>query len=99
MNQDEARAGAKRMADLLAAGGRVIVGTDEPVPDGVTVLQDGERHLVVKRRATRDEFLATAPGESAHIRAKFYYELELFHFVLEHPSGERLGIRIRSAPR
>jgi hypothetical protein len=99
MTDQDRAAGAKRMADLLASGGRVVVASDDAIPDAQTVLTDGERHLVVKRRATREEFLATAPGDSAHIRGKFYYELELFHFVIERPDGERLGIRIRSAPR
>ncbi len=97
--QEQERAALKRMADCLAAGGRIVIGADEPVPAGVTVLKDGERHLVVKRRATREEFLETADGDSSHIHAAFYYELELWDRVIERADGERLGIRIRQVGR
>jgi hypothetical protein len=92
----------RKMADLLERGGRVVIGVNESVDEGRTVARDGQRHLVIKRRATRDEFLDAAPlgrpedlAVVSEIRAPFYYELELWDQVLEGPDGERFGIRIR----
>jgi hypothetical protein len=96
-------AGASRkIAQRLANGGRVVIGTNEPIDEGVTLGKDGERHLVVKRRATRQEFIENSPVITPEDRAAvaamhppFYYELELWDRVLEAPDGFRLGIRIR----
>lgn len=72
------------MAELLSGGGRVVIGTNEAVDEGVTIAKDGERHLVIKRRTTRQDFLDAAPlgrtEDAAALRAitaPFYYELEL----------------------
>lgn len=93
------RAGVKQMADVLASGGRIVIASNDQIPDGQTVLQDGERHLSVLRRATRQEFLDIAPGDSAQMRGRFYYELELWDRVIENAAGERLGIRLRQVNR
>jgi hypothetical protein len=88
------------MAETMAAGGRVVIGTNQALDVGLTVARDGERHLVVKRRATREDFLEAAPIRSVEdaatvnsMRAPFYYELELWDHVISGPAGD-LGIRI-----
>jgi hypothetical protein len=98
-DEERRKFGILKMADLLASGGRVVIGTNEPVDEGTTVARDGERHLVIKRRATREDFLDAAPlGRPddlvaiREIRAAFYYELELWDRVIEGADGERLGV-------
>jgi hypothetical protein len=61
---------------------------------------------VIKRRATRQEFIDIAPVRRSEDRAEieaihspFYYELDLWDRVLEGKDGERLGIRIREVRR
>jgi hypothetical protein len=106
VDEEMRKRGIRKMAEVLERGGRVVVGTNEAVADGFTVARDGERHLVVKRRATREEFLDAAPlgrpedlTAVSEIRTPFYYELELWDHVIERSDGERLGIRIVREPR
>lgn len=98
--------GFRRMADWLAGGGRIVVGTNESIEKGVTLGRDGERHVVIKRRATRQEFLDTAPvrnpGErekAEEVHAPFYFEVELWDRVIEGSDGSRFGVRIHEQRR
>ena len=65
----------------IESGGRVIVGTDEFFPSGsvmIRITDVGE--AVIKRRATRDEFVTCLPGnvnKSKLGRAPFYFEVEI----------------------
>jgi len=94
-------AGFRKMAEHLASGGRIVIGTSEALDEGFIVGKDGERHLAIKRRATRQEFVDTQIGSaedrrrSEAMHAPFYYELELWDRVLDDGNGMRLGIRIR----
>lgn len=73
------------MVDLLSRGQRVVIGTLGPAEEGQTVTRVRSGGLlVVKRRATRQEFLDACPLEDERDRAgltapsaPFYYELEL----------------------
>lgn len=73
----------RRMIELMfqraATGGTLVVGTQEAMKIGTTMYQREDQALVVKRRATRDEFLRTCPGLPGDIRitTPFYYELML----------------------
>jgi hypothetical protein len=93
--------GFRKIADLLASGGRVVIGANEAIAQGLIVGKDGERCIAIKRRATRQEFVdavAAASPKGSSIgtaRAPFYYELELWDRVLEGADGISLGIRIR----
>lgn len=76
---------AARMVEVLCLGRRVVIGTVEAAEVGQTVTGSRDRCLVVKRRATRQEFLDCAPLEDERDRAAltalttpFYYELELW---------------------
>ena len=76
--------GYDKMRLALEGGGKVVVGTMVPCDPGQAIRPVREMYLVVKRRATRQDFLdstAAAPpevrGRLASVRAPFYYELEL----------------------
>lgn len=64
-------AGAERkMAELLASGGRVVVGSSAPIDNGVTLGKYGERHIVVKCRSTRQVFLELQPPSERRIHLR-----------------------------
>lgn len=74
----------RKMAERLSSGGRIVIGTNQAVEVGFTVAVAGEQLLVIKRRATRQDFIDAAPvagiedaGIVAAMRMPFYYELEL----------------------
>ena len=98
--------GFVKMADRLDAGGRIVVGVNGPLEEGFIIGRAGERHLAIKRRATRQEFVDTIPECSVEERKKveamhapFYYELEVWDRVLEGSDGMQLGIRIHQVRR
>lgn len=102
MSEAAVQAGFRKMADFIAGGGRIVVGINQALDEGFIVGKDGERCLAIKRRATRQDFIETAPASTAEqkaaieaMHAPFYYELELWDRVLEGADGMRLGIRIR----
>lgn len=76
---EEKRLAMQEMIERLGRGERVVVGTNEPMWKGRAIGDAlmGKR-IVVKRRATREEYLAACPGEIGNQRssAPFYWELE-----------------------
>jgi hypothetical protein len=82
---------AAKMAEALTLGRRVVIGAMGPAEVGQTLtrLIDSPMRLVIKRRATREEFLAACPLEDGEVMDRsamgavltspFYYELELVH--------------------
>lgn len=68
------------MADRLNSGLPVIVGAQQNLPIGCAVGTSRRRQLLVKRRATRQDFLFHVP-EGADVSdapsSPFYFELEL----------------------
>jgi hypothetical protein len=68
------------MRAVAESGRKVIVGTIQPLHVGVSCGRSGNKHLVVKRRATRAEFLQHCPPgaqQEASGSAPFYWELEV----------------------
>lgn len=67
------------MRKLIEGGRRVIFGSHEPMTIGIPIGQAGDKSVVVVRRATREEFLANAPGEWVSLppTAPFYWEAGL----------------------
>ena len=79
-----ARACLAAMQQVVADGGRIIVGTEGALPIGAEMIRVEFGTARIKRRATRDEFVRYAPNkELAVVRAPFYYELEIASRVVQ----------------
>lgn len=65
------------MANVLDEGRTVITGTFKEATPGQVFGRVGDRKLIIKRRATREEFIAAAPAPpgDVSIRAPFYWEV------------------------
>ncbi len=81
----EAYSGARQRAmDLIAGrlhGGLIVViGTPGYLDLGTAVGSSGGLRVLIKRRATRDEYLAASPHgamAAAELSTPFYWELEM----------------------
>lgn len=77
---EEQQTALRLMLQELDNGRRVIVGTYKELEPGEWIAGSNQRNLVVKRRATREEFLLAVPpfavaGDPGP-PAPFYFELE-----------------------
>ncbi len=77
---DVAREEFALMQKVIAEpGGRIIVGTDTPIPIGADVLRVEAGTVTCQRRATREEFVMHGGGNTqlTSARLPFYYEFTL----------------------
>lgn len=108
VSPEDLRTGMEAMCKCLEEGFRVVIGSDAAMPDGASIGDDIGPYkwsLRVKCRSTRAEYLACAVAvtdannssrflqEVREFRARFYYELEIFHLVVPGPDGDLFGLR------